>query len=277
MSHPDDEVLVDLAITGPDAADASPARARPPRHLRDLLQHRLRAAPHADPHVAGSIRCRLGRPAGEPVVEDRRADRRPRDHGCRPRTPGVPDGSGGHGRGDPGAGEPGSRRIRRRGSGRAAQHPPRPGGEPATAPRRLGGRIAAAGLAIGLLTGRALWNEPAPASTTVSQVALDTLDASDPQRLGEAAVVRTAGGYELTVDTSTPLDAGDGYLEVWLINRDLKRMVSVGVLGSDGPASFPISQALIDQGYVVVDISREHYDDQPGHSGDSVVRGKLPA
>ena len=34
--------------------------------------------------------------------------------------------------------------------------------------------MAAAGLVIGLLTGRVLWTEPTP--TTVAQVALDTLD-----------------------------------------------------------------------------------------------------
>ena len=29
--------------------------------------------------------------------------------------------------------------------------------------------------------------------------------------------------------STTPIDPGNGYLEVWLINKDLKRMVSVGV------------------------------------------------
>jgi hypothetical protein len=54
-------------------------------------------------------------------------------------------------------------------------------------------------------------------------------------------------------------------------------MVSVGVLEPGEPAqSFAIPQALLDQGYVIVDISREGYDDSPQHSGDSVVRGTLP-
>ncbi len=43
------------------------------------------------------------------------------------------------------------------------------------------------------------------------------------------------------VATTTTLDPGDGYLEVWLINRDGKRMVSVGVLDA-GAGTFPISQ-----------------------------------
>ena len=80
------------------------------------------------------------------------------------------------------------------------------------------------------------------------------------------------------LDVSTAqLDTGDaGYVEVWLLNRDGKRLVSVGVLGDDARSgSFPISQRLLDEGYTVVDISREQFDDKPQHSGDSIVRGSL--
>lgn len=77
--------------------------------------------------------------------------------------------------------------------------------------------------------------------------------------------------------TARPLDAGNGYLEVWLINADGKRMVSVGVLRPGESGTFPVTQALIDQGYVIVDISKEQFDDKPAHSGDSLLRGQLPA
>ena len=84
-----------------------------------------------------------------------------------------------------------------------------------------------------------------------------------------------AEGDTLTLDVD-PQAAGDGYLEVWLINRDLKRMVSVGVL-PDGSrtGTYRVSEQLIGHGYVIVDISREAFDAQPQHSGDSVVRGTL--
>ena len=63
---------------------------------------------------------------------------------------------------------------------------------------------------------------------------------------------------------------------MWLINRDLARMVSVGVLRpGEGSQRFAIDQDLIDQGYVIVDISREGFDDKPEHSGDSLARGTL--
>ena len=116
--------------------------------------------------------------------------------------------------------------------------------------------------------------EEAPAAVTVMSTSLDTLDTR--QAKGTADVVREGGRLDLAVDTQ-PIDPGNGYLEVWLINKDLKRMVSVGVLqpGEDAQ-SFAIPQELLDQGYVIVDISREGYDDSPQHSGDSVVRGTLP-
>ena len=45
---------------------------------------------------------------------------------------------------------------------------------------------------------------------------------------------------------------------------------------TDAPEqTFAIDRDLIDQGYVIVDISREGFDTAPQHSGDSVVRGTL--
>jgi hypothetical protein len=154
----------------------------------------------------------------------------------------------------------------------------RSGREDRSRGRRLsigwGAGLAAASLAIGLLAGRAIWQPDTP-TQPVSQVALSTLDTKQDE--GKATVVRSGDGLDLTVATTKPLDAGDGYLEVWLLNADGKRMVSVGVLAPGDKASFPISQTLIDQGYVIVDISREQFDGSPAHSGDSLLRGRLPA
>ena len=133
---------------------------------------------------------------------------------------------------------------------------------------------AAAGILLGVAGGRLLGAEdPAPAAITVASTELGTLDTG--QVKGSADVVRLDGQLDLAVRTD-PIDAGDGYLEVWLINTDLERMVSIGVLRPDAPEqTFAIDQALIDQGYVIVDISREGFDAAPQHSGDSVVRGTL--
>lgn len=133
---------------------------------------------------------------------------------------------------------------------------------------------AAAGLVVGVAGTRFLTAEDAPpAAVTVASTSLDTLDTQ--QVKGTADVVRHDGRLDLTVSTQ-PIDPDGGYLEVWLINQDLERMVSVGVLEPTvTDQSFTIPQELLDQGYVIVDISREGFDEAPEHSGDSVVRGTL--
>jgi hypothetical protein len=135
---------------------------------------------------------------------------------------------------------------------------------------------AAAGLVLGVAGARILDRDNrAPAPVTVASTSLETLDTQ--VETGSADVVRQDGRLDLDVSTQ-PIDPEGGYLEVWLINKDLQRMVSVGVLTPSGTdQSFPIPQSLLDQGYVIVDISREGFDDAPEHSGDSVVRGTLGA
>lgn len=133
---------------------------------------------------------------------------------------------------------------------------------------------AAAGLVVGVAGARLLdGDDAASAPVTVASTTLDTLDTG--QVKGTADVVRQDDRLDLAVRTE-PIDPADGYLEVWLINEDLQRMVSIGVLRPDAPEqTFAIAQDLIDQGYVIVDISREGFDAAPQHSGDSVVRGTL--
>jgi anti-sigma-K factor RskA len=135
--------------------------------------------------------------------------------------------------------------------------------------------VAAACLLLGVLVGRAVW---APGETTqpvVATVPLTTLDATKQQE-GTARLLGNQGGQgqELRVDTQ-PMSPGSGYVEVWLLNTDGKRMVSLGVL-SGTQATFPVPADAIAQGYTIVDLSHEQYDDRPQHSGDSIMRGTLP-
>ncbi|KYH44953.1 anti-sigma factor [Branchiibius sp. NY16-3462-2] len=143
-------------------------------------------------------------------------------------------------------------------------------------PRRLAvaAAVAAVGILIGLGTGRLVWGD-GPGSTTVSQVALDTLDTG--QQGGSAQLIDSRSGMALRIDTTKPLNAGDGYLQVWLLNTDGKRMVPVGVLRGEGVETFPMSASLVKSGYLIVDISEEKYDNNPAHSGNSLLRGKLTA
>ena len=132
--------------------------------------------------------------------------------------------------------------------------------------------VAAVGIVIGLGAGRMVWGDN-PQSTTVSQVALDTLDTG--QKGGSAQLIDSRSGMALRIDTTKPLNAGSGYLQVWLLNTDGKRMVPVGVLQGEGVETFPMSASLVKSGYLIVDISQEQYDNNPAHSGDSLLRGKL--
>lgn len=133
---------------------------------------------------------------------------------------------------------------------------------------------AVAGLVVGGLLGRWSAQEPVPAATVVSRASLDTLDTKTVR--GEADLVKVGSDLSLRI-TAAPMtpDTG-GYLEVWLINKDLTRMVSIGVMSPGrNDQSFEIAPDLIAAGYVIVDISREKLDDKPQHSGDSLVRGVL--
>lgn len=135
------------------------------------------------------------------------------------------------------------------------------------------GGAAAAGLVVGIV-GTRIIDDRSSTPSPVAVVPLDTLDTH--KTLGQAQVLWSGSAVDLRIETE-PLQSDGGYLEVWLINSDLKRMVSVGVLrNGQRTATFPISREMIDAGYVIVDISREGFDDKPQHSGDSVVRGKLP-
>ena len=133
---------------------------------------------------------------------------------------------------------------------------------------------AVAGLVVGGLLGRWSAQEPVPAATLVSRASLDTLDTKTVR--GEADLVKVGSDLSLRISAAPMSPDTGGYLEVWLINKDLTRMVSIGVMNpSRSDQSFEIAPDLIAAGYVIVDISREKLDNKPQHSGDSLVRGVL--
>ncbi len=231
-THPDDDVLVDLATgaeSHPEAAQHAGACRRCSEeltHLREVVGLVREGAPEltpAPPGVWSAVVAELGETSAPPVTD--LADRR------RARTSRI------------------------------------------SAWWLVG--AAAAGIVLGGVGRGALDGDgPVPEPTTVlARASLDTLDTGS--ALGSADAVRVDGHLDLDVSTAS-LDPGTGYLEVWLINRDLTRMVSVGVLRpGEGTQRFAIEQELIDEGYVIVDISREGFDDKPQHSGDSLARGTL--
>lgn len=131
-----------------------------------------------------------------------------------------------------------------------------------------GGLIAGTGL--GAIGWRVLESRPTEVLATAELTPLDA-----PDLLGTAQVRRTRDGLVLELAASTPFQVATGYIEVWLINVDGRRMVSVGIYQGQRQESFSITPDLLQEGYVVVDLSRELFDDDATHSGDSLVRGRL--
>ena len=132
---------------------------------------------------------------------------------------------------------------------------------------------AAAGVVVG--GGGATWwaDRGSPAPAVVEAAALDALPGWT-GATGAAKVEVAADGTRRLVVTLGGAKAEAGYREVWLIDTGVTKLVSLGVLdGSTG--TFTLPQGLDLGLYPVVDISEEHFDGNPAHSGDSIVRGIL--
>ena len=163
--------------------------------------------------------------------------------------------------------------------------PPRPPRAPRP-PRRPGASgtavflVAAASLAIGVAAGYAVDRlssdqgaTPDDRQQVVASTTLDGLPAA-PSAGGKAEVVQTGNGRRLEVDVSR-LGSATGFYEVWLIDREVKRMVPVGILRGDR-GEFVLPEGVDLEDYPVVDVSEEPLDGNPGHSGVSVLRGTIP-
>lgn len=150
---------------------------------------------------------------------------------------------------------------------------PRPEPEP---PARRGRRALvalAASVAI-LLTVVGVWSLTRPAAPV--ELASATLDAfpAHADAVGAAVVTEDADGERrITVELDAS-EEGEGFREVWLITADASDLVSLGVLeGHRGVFDIPAGIDLRE--FVLVDVSQEPRDENPAHSGDSIVRGEL--
>ncbi|MCS5495639.1 anti-sigma factor [Cnuibacter physcomitrellae] len=138
--------------------------------------------------------------------------------------------------------------------------------------------LVAAAAVVGLLAGAAIGRsfDPASSRPTASVVATAELDAFPgwPGAHGTATVEQLAdGSHEVVVDVDA--QATDAPLrEVWLMRGDGSGLISIGFMdGTEGRFSVPAGITLAD--YPLVDISAEPDNGDPGHSGDSIVRGEL--
>lgn len=151
---------------------------------------------------------------------------------------------------------------------RARRSAPRPG--PTRAAPLL---LAAAAGAVLMYAGTQLL--PDRASPEGSVVAAGDLGpVAGEGRLGQAEVLDRDDHQVLRVVLDELPDPQDGYLEVWLLRPDVSGLVTLGVLDT-ADEEFVLPAGLDLTEYPVVDISIEHLDGDPGHGGDSVVRGQV--
>jgi hypothetical protein len=132
------------------------------------------------------------------------------------------------------------------------------------------------GIVVGGVGTAAVMTAGSGGSTTSTIEAAAVLDPlPDWDATGEATLSINADGQQvLDVTVDTAAAGEDGFQEVWLIDRDVSGMVSLGPLqGSSGefviPAGVDVSQ------FPIVDVSLEPVDGVPTHSGNSIVRGTL--
>ena len=131
--------------------------------------------------------------------------------------------------------------------------------------------LGAAAAVVALVAGIAVYAGRPAQTDVVASVALDPLTAGQ-YGSGNAKLIDDRGQYRLKVDT-TDLDPGEGFLELWLIDTKVSKLVSLGPVRPDGTYDLP--PGLDPAEFPVVDVSVEPLDGNPAHSGDSVLRGTL--
>lgn len=143
--------------------------------------------------------------------------------------------------------------------------------------RRLAVPVAAAvlGVAAGLGIGAVL--TAPPEATVVAR--LGPVGSLAPAGSGTVELVGRTGERAMVVRLAGVTDsAGGQYLEVWLMDRAGRRLVSLGVLARDGDGyrgQFTVPADLPMDDFGVIDVSAERWDGDPGHSTVSLLRGDL--
>lgn len=124
------------------------------------------------------------------------------------------------------------------------------------------------------------------ALVTVGPLAPDAqpqpIAAADLQPFGDAEVSPVEGSFVLSdgtpllqVDLSSLPSQRDAFYEVWLLDPEEGRLVSLGPVRPDGTYALPAGTAVDD--FPAVDVSVEPRDGDPTHSGASVLRGPVRA
>lgn len=91
---------------------------------------------------------------------------------------------------------------------------------------------------------------------------------------GKAEIIQRGTTYLLHLDVSRLPQESSSYIEVWLIDTQVKGMISLGPFRGNG--DYVIPTGVDPAKFPIVDVSLEPSDGVPTHSGVSIVRG-VPA
>jgi hypothetical protein len=136
---------------------------------------------------------------------------------------------------------------------------------------------AVAGVVAGLLVGGGgVWlatrGDDSGSSGDVTTSRLGAIHGSDTS--GVIALDRAHTSPRITI-TLDRLDPGKGFVEAWLFDEKTGGFVSLGVMdGTEG--TFVVPAILNLSKFSTVDVSRERFDGDPGHSPRTLARGPVP-
>jgi Anti-sigma-K factor rskA len=131
----------------------------------------------------------------------------------------------------------------------------------------------AAAVVVGLGISAAVVGSRRDRADVVAQATLTNkdLDPIGVNSSGRADVVRRGSNYLLHLEVDKlPSEAGN-YIEVWMIDRQVKGMISLGPYHGNG--DYVIPNGIDPKSFPIVDVSIEPDDGVPTHSGKSIVRG----
>ncbi|GAA2888643.1 hypothetical protein GCM10010472_53770 [Pseudonocardia halophobica] len=141
--------------------------------------------------------------------------------------------------------------------------------------------LAAAALVVGLAGGVGIGLTLGPGDPEVPDapgaVPLVALDPGS-GATGSTGLAEIGGRRILTVALEHSAVPAGGYLEAWLMDEGATRLYALGGLTAGGPdrwtGRFVLPADLPLDVLDTVDVSVEHFDGNPGHSGESLARGR---
>jgi len=139
----------------------------------------------------------------------------------------------------------------------------------------LGAAAAVAAAVVGLVAFVAR-DDSGLGGRTIDEVALTNEGLSSEGRTSRARATLVEvgeGEYALDVDVRDLPAVNDGFLELWIIDTNVKGMYSLGPLHGSGRYALPDHVAPAN--FPIVDVSIEPTDGVPQHSGKSILRGQL--